>query len=174
TVYVSDTLTLSLQARDSAGNLLSGRAVNWHSSDTNLAVVSSRGIVTGDAGGIVTIRATAGEKADSVKLVVRRLVFSVNMVPDAVCLRKGFTTSLFFTAFDSLGHPLPVGFRPITWRTTDPLILTVAPQAGDSVVVLGASPGTASVIGSVLGVADTSAFIVDPTPLGQPLVCSGG
>jgi hypothetical protein len=174
TVYVSDTLTLTLEVRDSAGNLLTGRAVNWQSSDPAVAAVSRLGVVTGAAGGRVIISATAGEKADSITLNVRRVVFGVNIVPDAICLRKGFTTSLALTAFDSLGHALPVGFHPITWSTTDGLIVTVTPQSGDSAFVVGSSPGTASVIGTILGVADTTAFIVDPTPLGQPLVCSGG
>jgi hypothetical protein len=174
TVYVGDTLTLALQARDSAGNLLTGRAVNWASSDSGLAAVSPVGVVKGVAGGHVTITAGAGQKTATVALIVRRLVFSVNVVPDAVCLRKSFTTSLALTAFDSLGQALPVGFRPVTWGTTDGLIVSVIPHPADSVVVLGVAAGTASVIGTILGVADTTALIVDATPLGQPLVCSGG
>ena len=174
TVYVGDTLTLALEARDSAGNLLTGRSVNWRTSDSGLAVVSGVGIVTGTAGGHVTITASAGDQTSSVPLVVRRLVFSVNVVPDAICLRKGFTTSLALTAFDSLGRAIPVGFRPITWETTDGLIVSVTQAARDSATVLGVSPGTASVIGSFLGVADTTGFIVDAAPLGDPLSCSGG
>jgi len=174
TVFVGDTLTLGLQARDSAGNLLSGRSVNWRTSDSGLAVVSAVGVVRGVHGGHITISASAGEQTASLALVVRRLVFAVNVVPDAVCLRKGFTTSLGLTAFDSLGQPLPVGFRPITWQTTDGLIVSVQPAPLDSVTVFGTSPGTASVIGSVLGMADTTGFIVSPTPLGELLVCNGG
>lgn len=174
TVYVSDTLTLALEARDSAGNLLAGRAVNWRSADTALARVSPLGIVTGVAGGKVSVTAAAGEKTASVELVVRRLVFTVNVVPDAICIRKGFTTELALTAFDSLGHPIPVGFRPIAWGTSDGLVVSVTPEGGDSAFVLGGSPGSAAVSGMILGVADTTAFIVDPTPLGQPLVCDGG
>jgi hypothetical protein len=174
TVYVGDTLTLAVEARDSAGNLLTGRSVNWRTSDSGLAVVSAVGVVTGVHGGHITISARAGDQISSVALVVRRLVFSVNVVPDAICLRKGFTTSLGLTAFDSLGQPLPVGFRPIAWHTTDGLIVSVIPQPHDSVSVLGASAGTASVIGSILGMADTTGLIVDATPLGEPLVCNGG
>ena len=174
TVYVGDTLTLALEARDSAGNLLAGRSVNWRTSDSGLAVVSAVGVVRGVAGGHITISASAGEKTASVALIVRRLVFAVNVVPDAICLRKGFTTSLGLTAFDSLGQPLPVGFRPITWQTTDGLIVSVTPAPADSVTVLGTSAGTASVIGSILGMADTTGLIVDAAPLGEPLVCNGG
>jgi hypothetical protein len=174
TVYVSDTLTLTLEARDSAGNLLTGRAVNWRSSDTTIAKVSALGVVTGVEGGKVIVTAAAGEQVATVNVAVRRLVFAVNVVPDAICLRKGFATALALTAFDSLGHPLPVGFRPITWGTSDGLVVSVTPQANDSALVLGASPGTASVFGSILGVADTTTFVVDPAPLGEPLVCDTG
>jgi len=174
TVYVSDTLTLILEARDSAGNLLTGRAVNWQSSDSSLANVSRVGIVSGVAGGKVTVTAAAGEQTATVALVVRRLVFAVNVVPDAICLRKGFTTALALTAFDSLGQALPAGFRPISWGTSDGLVVSVTPLAGDSASVLGASPGAASVFGTILGVSDTTGFVVDPTPLGEPLVCDGG
>lgn len=174
TVYVADTLTLRIELRDSAGNLLTGRSVNWKSSDTTVAKVSSVGIVTGVEGGKAVITAATGDQMGTVNVNVRRLVFSVNVVPDAICLRKGFATSLALTAFDSLGNPLPVGFRPITWGTTNGLVVSIAPQANDSAIVLGASPGTASVFGSVLGVADTTSFIVDPSPLGQPLVCNTG
>jgi hypothetical protein len=100
-------------------------------------------------------------------------VFSVNVVPDAVCLRKGFTTFLTLTAYDSLGQPLATGIRPVTWRSSNGLVVTVTPQSGDSALVLGVAPGSAFVFGSMAGVADTTAFIVDPTPLGQPLQCGG-
>jgi len=174
TVYVSDTLTLSLEARDAAGNLLTGRSFNWKSSDTTIAKVSPLGIVTGVEGGKATVTAATGDQVATVSVAVRRLVFSVNVVPDAICLRKGFATSLAITAFDSLGNPLPVGFRPITWGTSDGLVVSITPEPNDSATVLGASPGTASVFGSILGVADTTTFVVDPSPLGQPLVCDTG
>ena len=173
TVYVADTLSLGLIVRDSAGNLLSGRAVQWRSSAPGVATVSSVGLVTGVAPGAVTVAATAGGQTGSVNLFIRRLVFSVNVVPDAVCLRKSFTTFLSLTAYDSLGKPLPAGVRPITWRTTNGLVATVTPQGGDSARVLGVAPGSAFITGAILGVADSTGFLVDATPLGQPLQCGG-
>ena len=173
TVYVADTLSLGLVVRDSAGNLLSGRAVQWQSTAPGVATVSNVGLVTGVAPGAVTIAATAGGQTGSVNLFIRRLVFSVNVVPDAVCLRKSFSTFLSLTAYDSLGQPLPAGIRPITWRSTNGLIATVTAQAGDSAKVLGVAPGSAFISGTMLGVADTTGFVVDPTPLGQPLLCGG-
>jgi hypothetical protein len=174
TVFVADTLLMTVTARDSAGNLLSGRAVHWQSSAGNVATVTTQGIVRAVAPGKTTISAAAGNQSAAVTLVVKRLVFSVNVVPDAVCLRKGFTTFLSITAFDSLGQPLAAGIRPVTWRTGNGLVVTVTPQSGDSSVVLGVAPGTAFVFGTMAGVADTTVMIVDATPLGQPLQCNGG
>jgi hypothetical protein len=168
TVYVADTLTIALEARDSAGDLLSGRAVQWHSSAPGVATVSPFGVVSGVAPGAVTISAAAGGLTANTSLVIRRLVFSVNVVPDLVCLRKSFTTFLFLTAYDSIGQPLPAGIRPITWRSSNGLIVTVTPQTGDSAVVLGVAPGSTYVSGSMMGLTDSTGFIVDPAPLGQP------
>ena len=174
TMFVADTLIMTVTARDSAGNLLSGRAVHWQSSAGGVATVSSQGIVRAVGPGKTTISAAAGDQAAAVTLVVKRLVFSVNVVPDAVCLRKGFTTFLSLTAFDSLGQALAPDIRPVTWRTSNGLVVTVTPQSGDSSVVLGVAPGTAFVFGTMAGVTDTTAMIVDATPLGQPLHCGGG
>jgi uncharacterized protein YjdB len=173
TIFVADTLVMGLEVRDSAGNLLSGRAVRWQSSAPAVAGISAFGTVTGVAPGTATISATAGGLTATANLVIRRLVFSVNVVPDAVCLRKGFTTFLTLTAYDSLGQALAPGIRPVTWRSSNGLVVTVTPQSGDSALVLGVAPGSAFVFGRMAGVADTTAFIVDPTPLGQPLQCGG-
>jgi hypothetical protein len=48
---------LTATARDSAGNVLTGRAVTWQSSDTLVAHVSAGGLVTARAAGTVTISA---------------------------------------------------------------------------------------------------------------------
>ena len=174
TLFVADTTLMAVTPRDSAGNLLSGRAVHWQSSATAVATVSSQGVVTAVGPGTTIISAAAGGQAAQVTLVVKRLVFAVNVVPDAVCLRKGFTTFLSITAFDSLGLPLATGIRPVTWRSSNGLVLTVTPQSGDSALVLGVAPGPAFVSGTMAGLADTTAIIVDATPLGQPLQCGGG
>ncbi len=171
-LYVSDTLRLGIESRDANGNLISGRAVNWSSDAPSVASILPNGLVTGLAPGHITFTATSGGKTASVSLTVKRLVFRVNVVPDAVCLRKGFSTVLTLTAYDALGNPLPRGIRPVNWHTTNGLIVAISPQPGDSALVLGISAGTALVSGTLMGVADTTAFVVDATPIGQPLSCS--
>jgi hypothetical protein len=171
TLLVTDTLRLGLEIRDGQGNLISGRAVNWGTSAPDVATVAVNGVVTAVGPGKATLTATSGGRSDAITLTVVRVVFRVHVVPDAVCLRKGFTTALSLVAFDSLDRPLPAGLRPVSWRTTAGDVVAITPQGGDSAAVLGVAPGNALVSGTIMGVADTTGFIVDPAPLGEPLTC---
>jgi hypothetical protein len=174
TIFVSDTVRLIAAARDAQGNVLGGRAVSWRSANASIATVAPDGLVTSVAPGEVDIIAAVTGRTASVPLTVRRLVHSVNVVPDAVCLRRGFATDVAIEAYDSLGDRLPTGLRPVTWETTDGTIGVVTPASGDSARVLGVAEGQVLVIGTLMGLADTTVFIVDPTPLGEPLRCGGG
>lgn len=76
TLFTGQALQLTAAARDSAGNVLSDRAVTWHSSDDRIASVSSNGRVTGiSAGGPVTITATTEGKSGQVNLFVLGRLF---------------------------------------------------------------------------------------------------
>ncbi|HEX5386406.1 MAG TPA: Ig-like domain-containing protein [Gemmatimonadales bacterium] len=171
TLFVSDTLRLRAESRDSSGKLLGGRVVTWSSSAPAVAMVAPNGVVTAVSPGRTTIKAASGGQSATADFTVIRIVFKVNVVPDAVCLRQGFSTVLTLTAFDSLGQPLPAGLRPIDWRTSDAQTVTVTPQSGDSALVLGIQAGKAIVTGILMGVADTTSLLVDPTPIGEPLHC---
>jgi hypothetical protein len=174
TIFVTDTVRMVAAARDGQGNVLGGRQVSWISADPSIATVAPDGLVTSLGPGRVNIIAAVVGRTDTVQLVVRRLAFSVNVVPDAVCLRRGFATDVALEAYDSLGVRLPTGLRPIEWKSSDGTIGVVTPAAGDSARVLGVSEGQVLIIGTLMGLADTTGFIVDPTPLGEPLECNSG
>ncbi|HEU4587966.1 MAG TPA: Ig-like domain-containing protein [Gemmatimonadales bacterium] len=171
TLFVADTARFTVESQDANGNLIRGHAVTWRSSAPAVASIQANGLVTALGPGQTTITAETGGKSDTLALTVVRVVFRVNVVPDAVCLRRGFSTVVQLTAYDSLDQPLPAGLRPVTWRTTDGGVVAITPQKGDSAIVLGIAAGPALITASLMGVADTTAFIVDPTPLGQPLSC---
>lgn len=61
TLDVGDTVRLSANVLDSAGNELLDRAVGWASNDTSVATVDGAGLVTARASGTVEIAATSGE-----------------------------------------------------------------------------------------------------------------
>jgi hypothetical protein len=174
TIFVSDTVRMFAAARDAQGNVLGGRQVSWRSSDPSIATVGPDGLVTSVRPGRTDIIAAVTGRTDTVPLVVRRLVFAVNVVPDAVCLRRGFATDVAIEAYDSLGQRLPTGLRPVTWESSDGTIGVVTPADGDSARVLGVSEGQVLIVGTLMGLADTTGFIVDPTPLGEPLQCNTG
>jgi len=69
-VQAGATLQFSALARDAQGNTLSGRSFTWASSNTSVATVSSRGLVTGRAAGSATITATSEGQSGSVALTV--------------------------------------------------------------------------------------------------------
>lgn len=79
--------TLTATTRDAAGNVLTGRAVTWSSSDTRLATVVN-GLVTGVAsGGPVTITATSEGVTGTATLTVE--AFSLTAIVEAVRAERG-------------------------------------------------------------------------------------
>jgi uncharacterized protein YjdB len=63
--------SLTATLRDTNGNTLTGRAVMWTSSNTNVATVSSTGVVTARDRGNVTITATSEGKSGTATVVVQ-------------------------------------------------------------------------------------------------------
>ncbi len=173
TLLVADTVRLGVEARDEAGNLVAPQAVAWSTDAPAVATVSALGLVTAVGPGRATITAAARERTASLRLVVRRLAFRVNVTPDAVCLRQGYSVIIGLAAYDSLGATLPRGIRPVAWRTTNGLVARAVPLPGDSARIEGLNAGSVLVIGALMGLADTTAILVDPAPLGRPLRCGG-
>ena len=64
------TVQLTATLRDAAGNVLTGRAVAWSSSNTSTATVSGTGLVTGVAAGPATITATSETKSGAAVVTV--------------------------------------------------------------------------------------------------------
>ncbi len=69
-VGVGTTVQLTATLKDSAGNVLTGRAVTWTSSASGVATVSGSGLVTGVAAGTATITATSGGKSGAAVVTV--------------------------------------------------------------------------------------------------------
>jgi hypothetical protein len=69
-VLVGATIQMTATPRSASGLPLAGRVVSWSSSDNALATVSSSGLVTGVAGGDVTITATVELQAGTGDLFV--------------------------------------------------------------------------------------------------------
>ena len=71
TLSVGQTTQATATTRDSAGNVLTGRAIKWGSSDSAVAMVSDSGKVTGLTVGSAQIIATSENKSGSAPLTVQ-------------------------------------------------------------------------------------------------------
>lgn len=71
TLSVGKTLQLSATLRDGGGSTLTGRSIDWSTSSSKIATVSSTGAVTGRAKGTATITATSEGKSGTATITVK-------------------------------------------------------------------------------------------------------
>jgi uncharacterized protein YjdB len=139
TVPVGGQITLTAQPYSASNVPLTGRAVQWASTNVAIATISQKGVVTGVTAGVDTITATVdGVIGRSQVVVVLAPVASVRMTPDTGTLTVGQALTAVATTYDSLGNVL-LG-RVITWTSANPAKATVSATglvtAIDSGVVL--------------------------------------
>jgi uncharacterized protein YjdB len=164
---VSQSVQPTLTLRDTANNALSsqGRAIAWSSSNEVVATVTNTGIVTTRKAGTTTITATAVENSAvtcsaTIQAVDPRIT-QVVITPFTGQLRLAIPRILTATLLDSTGAAVPSG-RIVTWSTTTPSLVNVT-QAG---IVTGLALGTARIIATAEGTADTVTFTVTKVPVG--------
>jgi len=156
----------TLALRDTAtGTLpLLGRPIAWASDNETVATVTNTGFVTTRRAGRASITASSAEYPavtcrSAVEAVDPRIV-QVVLLPRTGSLRIGIPRSLSVALLDSVGASIPSG-RVITWTTNTPTVASVT-QAG---IVTGIALGTARVIATSEGVADTVSFPVTRIPV---------
>jgi hypothetical protein len=158
-LYVGDSTTFTAAALTESGATLNDRPVAWASSDATAATVSSEGVVRGTGSGTAYIRATIEGLSDSALVEVRPLpVASVGLNPPTDTIGVGWTLQLGATLRDADGGVLTG--RTTAWASTSPAV-----TVSTSGLARGATTGTALVIASSEGVADTTFLEV--------LSCSG-
>jgi uncharacterized protein YjdB len=155
TLTPTQTETLTATAYDSSGNALSGRTVTWQSSNTAVATVNSgTGAVTAVAPGVAVIFATINGVKGSLALVVNPVpVGSVSIAPHADTIQVLQQFQLTATVKDINGNVIN---PPQTWYTPNTSIAVVTSTG----LVTGVSPGTAMIIDSTGGKADTNTTLV--------------
>jgi uncharacterized protein YjdB len=158
-VEVGQTQTLAASARDASGNELP-RTFSWTSSNPGVASVSAAGVVTGVAqGGPVVISATVdGRTGTSAITITPVRVATVNVALANGTVIQGRTTQATAVARD--GRGATVTDRPVTWTSSNASVATVNATG----VVTAVAAGTASITGTVDGIAGTAALTVSPDP----------
>jgi hypothetical protein len=113
------TLQISAITLDYTGHDLSGRAIDFSSSDATKATVAPNGLVTGVAAGTVTILATSEKVTTSMPLTVTAVpdsVATVTVSPAVKSLTVGGSVQLAATLRDSTGKVLTG--RTVEWSVS--------------------------------------------------------
>ncbi len=163
-VTAGQTVQLTATPKDANGNTLTGRTINWTSSNTSVATVSSSGLVSGVVAGSATITATAEGKSGTSAITVTAVtvpVATVTVSPASASVPAGQTAQLTATPKDASGNPLTG--RTITWASSNTSVATVS----SSGLVSGVTTGSATITATSETKSGTSAITVS-TPLPPP------
>ncbi|MEI6740566.1 MAG: Ig-like domain-containing protein [Gemmatimonadaceae bacterium] len=153
------TQAMTATAYSAQGAVLTGRAVIWRSSNSDVATISTGGIVTGVLAGITTISAEVeGVTGTASVTVVPAVVARVAITPVNPTLLVGGTLSASATAYDAAGNTITG--RAVTWTSSAATVASVTTNG----VVSAVSAGTATISGTVDGVSGTTTVTVSAIP----------
>ena len=128
-LFLRDTVRLSAVARDSAANIVSGRATTWSSSAPSIATVTPVGLVTAISTGVTLIRATVDGVSDTV--TIKSMSESIGIYSETTpVLRPDVDT--YFGIFSGLGA-IVTEFRDdsSTWKDGTVSLRTTARSSGN-------------------------------------------
>jgi len=116
------------------------KTVTWSSSNTSVATVSSKGLVTAVGAGTATITAKSGTKTATCKVTVTKPLTSIKLSRTSLSLAKGksSTLSVTYNPTDTTDS------KTVTWSTSDKTVATVS---NGKVTAVGA--GTATITAKV-------------------------
>ena len=158
-ITVGATAQATASARDANGNPLTGRLVQWSSSNPGVATVAGNGQITAVSAGTTTVSATSEGRTGSATLTITPVpVASVTVTTPLATLTVGTSTQAVATLRGADGSSLID--RPVTWGTSAPSVATVS-----NGLITAVAPGTAVISASSEGRTGTLAIIVQaPAP----------
>jgi uncharacterized protein YjdB len=164
TVFIGRTTQLTATVRNTQGEVMTGQAVTWSSSNNTVATVSTTGVVTGVASGTATITATSGGQSGTSTITVTPVpTGSVTVTPDVGSVIVGQTITLTATVRDIENNV--INGATVTWGTSSASIATV-----NNGVVTGVAPGTATITAAHGGKSGASTITVRPIPVASVTV----
>jgi uncharacterized protein YjdB len=159
TMRVGATLQVTATPRDASGNALTGRAVNWTSSNPTVATVSSSGLVTALGTGNVSITAESELRTATLNVNVTLMpIGTVTLVPAADTLVTGDIKQYNPVVTDSLGRPVTslIG-RNVIWTSNN---IPVAGVSNQGIVSAATSQtGTAAITVTIDGVTSNTMLV---------------
>ena len=160
TIFAGQTVQLGALVTDDRGQVLTGQSVSFSSSNTQVATVSSSGLVTGISAGTATITATsAGATGTAVVTVAPDPVAAVDVSPASASVVVGSSVQLVATPRNVSGQPLTG--RTIFWSTGSPSLASVS----SSGLVTGLAPGNAVIVATVDGKQGSAVVQVRQVPV---------
>jgi uncharacterized protein YjdB len=164
-IFVGAQQTFAAITRDASGQVLTGRAVSWSSSANSVATVSANGVATGAGAGNAVITATSEGKSGTAAIAVAQVpVGTVTVLPSPATVVATQTTQLTATVKDQNGTV--VTDRTVTWATNNPTIATVSTSG----LVLGVTPGSATITATSGGKSGSTTVTVTPVPVAMVTV----
>ena len=152
---LGETARFTGEVRDQNGQVMTGAAVAWASSDASIAAVDASGQVTAAANGSATITATAGSASGTAMVTVAQEISTVAVTPAADTLGLvGDTVRLTAVATDANGHDVTVS--EFSWSSSDTLVAVV----DGSGLVTAAGNGSATITATRGGVWGTTMVTV--------------
>ncbi len=142
TLVVGESKQLTAETFDASGNELSGRTIQWSSSNEDVASVSSSGKVLAVAPGSATITAMSEGKSDKATITVLVPVGSVVVSPDSVSVIVGERSALTAAVQDANGNTL--NGRDVTWKSDNTAVATVDENGAVTAVAVGTTRVTAT------------------------------
>jgi serine/threonine protein kinase/alpha-tubulin suppressor-like RCC1 family protein/uncharacterized protein YjdB len=146
-VAVGATTQLTAVIKDSSGNILSGRTVQWTSTDSTMARVSPTGMVTALKPGLINVQATSEGRSGTGTVMVTAVAAAVASVdlPPATSLPLGDTAVITAAPKDDHGNTL--SGHSMTWSSSDRSVVAVSPAGTLSALRLGTATVTVVVEG---------------------------
>jgi len=152
-VPAGGTILFVATPRDAAGQPLTGRTLDWRSSNDAVATISSAGLLTAITPGAVTVTVSApgagpGGSTPSATADVTVLiepVASAVLVPSPASVQVGQNLPLTVNLFNAAGNPLSTAGRTITFASSNTAVATV----NSSGIVTGVAVGNVTITATI-------------------------
>jgi uncharacterized protein YjdB len=152
-VAAGGTILFSATPRDATGQPLTGRTLDWRSSNDAVATVSGSGLLTAISPGTVTVTVSApgagpGGTTPSASADVTVLiepVASAVLVPSPATVQVGQNLPLTVNLFNAAGNPLSTAGRTITFTSSNTALATV----NSSGIVTGVAVGNVTITATI-------------------------
>lgn len=160
---VGETATLTAEAKAADGSVLEGRDIAWATENTDIATVSSGGVITAIAEGSTSVTATSeGVSTTAPVTVARRPVATIELAASSDRMLAGGTVTV--TAVTRAANGELLTGREVIWSSDAPAVATVTGG-----VVSGVAVGSATISAASEGV--TAGVVVQVMP--KPDVSDG-